>query len=166
MEKLNESKAKVLANSLVGGAGKAHRAANFDNALPPLRLVLQRKSEDEALECVSDPRSVAELHAKPCRNTWKADAANFNEHFGVGFKKLRTDHLFEANETARLMDIDAVTGRGSLKFFPGSTAIGADDMKFQAMSELPDVALNQLGSLCGQAVANLSLPMQDRKSVV
>ena len=38
--------------------------------------------------------------------------------------------------------------------------IGADDVHFRTIAELPDVALTQLGGLYKQAVATLSLPKQ------
>ena len=56
-------------------------------------------------------------------------------------------------ETAKLIDASAKTVRGSLKCFPGGTAIGVDDLNLRVMSDLPDVALAQLDGLFKQAVA-------------
>ena len=77
--------------------------------------------------------------------TWKADDANFANYTGKGFRKRRKEFLEEAVETAKLMDISANTVRGSFKCFPGGTAIGADDLNLRVMSDLPDVALAQIG---------------------
>ena len=43
--KLAEQRATHLANCLTGGAGKAHKMANADNLLPPLRLVVEPKTK-------------------------------------------------------------------------------------------------------------------------
>ena len=66
-EKLEEQKAKTLAISLQGGAGKAHKAVNVDNALPPLRLIIQPDLEEQRVEYISSPLEVAKFYAKP----WK-----------------------------------------------------------------------------------------------
>ena len=69
LEKLDEHRAKTLAVSLQGGTSQAHRAANVDNALPPLRLIIQLQPEPGAQtsEYISDPLKVAAHHAKPLR---------------------------------------------------------------------------------------------------
>ena len=42
-EKLATQRAEHLAKCLLGGAGKAHKMANADNLLPPLRLFIKSK---------------------------------------------------------------------------------------------------------------------------
>ena len=66
----------------------------------------------------------------------------------------------DAIETAKLMDTGAATIISSLKMFLGTTSIGADDLNFRIMAELPDVALDQFGGLVRQAVRTLTLPAQ------
>ena len=46
LEKLDDMKTEALAISLQAGAGQAHRAVNLDNALPPLRLVVETESKN------------------------------------------------------------------------------------------------------------------------
>ena len=58
------------------------------------------------------------------------------------------------------MDTGAAVIRSSLKLFPGTTSIGADDVEFRLMAELPDVALDQFGGMVKQAISTLSLPTQ------
>ena len=60
-EQLEEQKAKTLAISLQGGASKAHKAVNVDNALPPLRLTIQPNSEEQRVEYISSPVEVAKF---------------------------------------------------------------------------------------------------------
>ena len=68
----------ALAKSLQGSAGRAHRAANVDNALPPLLLVMtEGKGADKKL--ITDPRKVAEAHAKPWKKVWGDDSQTFKE---------------------------------------------------------------------------------------
>jgi len=92
VEQLNAMLAKNLAFSLRGGAGKAHRAANVDNSLPPLRLVLERKCEDDRKIFVTDPRQVTALQAEPWKRTWRAIDANFDQHTAKNFQRLRTTY--------------------------------------------------------------------------
>ena len=55
LEKMEEQRANSLAISLQGGAGKAHKAANVENALPPLRLVIPPTEEHQNTEFVTIP---------------------------------------------------------------------------------------------------------------
>ena len=103
---------------------------------------------------------VAAHHAKPWREVWKSNDAEFANHVGKGFQELRREHLQEANETTKSIDTSANTIRASLKCFPSGTAIGADGIRLRTVTELPDVALTQLGGLFKQAEATLSLPKQ------
>ena len=69
IEKLDDMKAKALAISLQAGAGQAHRAVNLDNALPPLRLVVESETKHSEgkneKSFIADPQEVAKHHATP-----------------------------------------------------------------------------------------------------
>ena len=67
MHKINEAAAEPLARDLQGGAGAAHRIANADNALPPLRLTLVETNKEGVKKFIVDPIEVAKAHAKPWR---------------------------------------------------------------------------------------------------
>ena len=63
LEKLQEQKAEQLARSIRGGAGLAHKMANIDKALPPLRLVIEGKDENGEKKFEADPQNLAEHYA-------------------------------------------------------------------------------------------------------
>ena len=147
LEKLQEQKAEQLARGLRGGAGVAHKMANVDTALPPLRLILEIEDESGEKKFEADPLKVAEHHAQPWKDQRKANSPDFAIKLGNNFQRLRREYLPDAIETAKLMDTDPTRIRKALKLFPSSTAIGADDVHFRLTAELPDVALEQLGLL-------------------
>ena len=112
-----------MAINLQGGAGKAHKAANVENALPPLRLVIPPTEENKSTEFVTNPLEVAKFYTEPWKRKWLADEPEFDTRMGSGFQKLRTEYLEETVETAKLMDRSTKTICGSFKCFPGATSI-------------------------------------------
>ena len=101
---MDERRATTLASDLQGGAGRAHKAANVDNALPPLRLVIQPAAENKTTEYVSELLQVAKFDAEPRRKRWRADDENFEKYIGCVFQKMRREYLDEAAETAKPME--------------------------------------------------------------
>ena len=65
-DKLAAQRANHLAQCLSGGAGQAHKMANADNLLPPLRLVLETKDKGNK-QFVNKPLEVAKHYAEPWR---------------------------------------------------------------------------------------------------
>ena len=158
--KLDKQRAEYLAKCLLGGAGKAHKMANSDNLLPPLRLTIKEKDAEGKMQFINDPLEVTKFYAAPWRKQWNANDSSFAERCGGNFQRLRGKYLEEAATIAKLFNGSAAAIRKALKMFPASTAIGADDFNFRLMAELPDVALDQLGALFKMAIHNLSLPLQ------
>ena len=155
-EKLAEQRAEYLAKCLIGGAGKAHKMANADNLLPPLRLVIKATNQEGKICFINDPLAVAKHYAAPWKKQWNADDESFDQRLGGHFQKLRKKYLNEAAESARLFDGSAAALRKALRMFPACTAIGPDDLNFRLLADLPDIALDQLGELFKSAINNLS----------
>ena len=158
-DKLAKQRAEYLAKCLIGGAGKAHKIANVDNLLPPLRLVVKSNDAEGKVCFINDPLDIAKHYAEPWKRQWKANDPSFQSRCGGNFQRLRKRYLDEAAAIARLFDGSAAAIRKALKMFPANTAIGADDFNFRLLADLPDVALEQLGQLFKTALYNLSLPM-------
>ena len=88
LDKINAA-ADKLARDLQGGAGAAHRTANADNALPPLRVTLAETSKAGSSTFIVDPINVAKTHAEPWQKLWGEDDEAFTEHIGGAFQRLR-----------------------------------------------------------------------------
>ena len=134
--------------------------ANVDNALPALRLTIPIPLTDGGTRFEANPLEVTKHHAAPWICTWKANASDFVSRLGNNFQKLRSNFLEEASETADESSYNPGVVRKALKCFRRKTAIGADDMTFKLLADLPDVALDKLGLLCKQSNGSLSLPIQ------
>ena len=65
----SESYLKQLSLDLQGGASRAHKRANFDNALPPIRLCI---AEGDGVDkhWINDPVEVVAWHARPWCRQW------------------------------------------------------------------------------------------------
>ena len=137
------------------GAGKAHKWANLPNALPPLQLVV-RKGE----RFVTEPLEVAKHHAQPWRKEWECDDSDHFVRQIQAIKDLRDRHLEGAPVWADSIDLQPRNIRRACKSFPGTTAVGLDNLFFSDIALLPDAALEALGSLLRQCVATLALPIQ------
>ena len=84
-EKLAEQRADYFAKCLIGGAGKAHKMANADNLLLPLRLVIKCKDE-EGINCfINEPLAVAKHYAAPWKKQWNAYDTSFVFRLGGNF---------------------------------------------------------------------------------
>ena len=68
-----------ISESLVGGAGAAHKIISRDAALPPLRLAFKDKTE-EHITYVTEPRQVAARHTEPWAKQWRAFDKNFQNN--------------------------------------------------------------------------------------
>ena len=138
----------------------AHKMANSDSPLPPLRLVIKSEDEEGETKYINDPLEVAKHYAEPWKKQWNANDPSFATRLGGNFQRLRRKYLEEANTTAKLFDGRAETIRKALKIFPASTAIGSDDFNFRLLADLPSIALDQLGLLFKSAINDLTLPLQ------
>ena len=87
LEKLQEQKAEQLTRSLRCGAGLAHKMANIDNALPPLRLVIEGEDENGEKKFEADPQKVAEHDSEPWKEQWKANCPDFANKLGNHFQR-------------------------------------------------------------------------------
>ena len=117
-----EAHEEFIAKALVGGAGMAHKLANVDSELPPLRLVFKKEKEGTT-HFITAPIEVAMLHSEPWANTWNAYHADFDELIVPCFRKLRKESLAEAGETAKSIDRRSKAVRDSISKFSNTTAI-------------------------------------------
>ena len=142
-----------------------HKMAKVDSALPPLKLVFKEEVEGETV-FISEPRTVAKMHTEPWATTWDAENALFDIGVAIFFQNLRKENLDNAKIAAEEMDTSAANMRATYNLFSKSTAIGSDKVGLKRLANLPDKALIALGLIFKQAVATLTLPVQELFNVL
>ena len=75
-----------MAKALINGAGPAHRRTAIDHALPPLRLTIE-KTTQEGKVYIANPIAVAKEHSKPWENEWGARDPEYQRQVVEFFKK-------------------------------------------------------------------------------
>ena len=88
-EKLVEQRAEYLARCLLGGASKAHKMANADNLLPPLRLVGKSKDKEGQVHFINYPLEIAKHYSNPWKKQWNSDDPDFAARLGANFQHMR-----------------------------------------------------------------------------
>ena len=88
-DELAEQRAKHLAESLLGGAGTAHKMANADNLLLPLRLVIRSENEEGETHYINDPLEVTKHYAAPWKKQWNDNDPTFASRLDKNFQRLR-----------------------------------------------------------------------------
>ena len=136
----------------------------IDAALPPLRLVIEEKSK-EGKTYITAPIEVATKHTEPWAKQWKADSPEYYKVVAF-FQQLRKNSLQSAANFAKDLHINAKVIRTALRMFSESTATGCDHLQLRRMARLPDIALEQLGSLFRQSLATLTIPMQELLNIM
>jgi hypothetical protein len=147
-----------VTEALAGNAKTAYRWIGQDSRAPPADLVLARGA-DNGRQIVSDPDTVAELHAEPWRRRW--ECGNMDEAMDeLGLVRVRRRELRDSAATyASHLDMSPKAIRRSCATFRKDTAVGADDVDFQTVAALPDDALQLMGSLMRSLVASSTLPL-------
>ena len=107
--------------------------------------MVKSKNEEGTEVYINDPLAIAKHYAIPWERQWNANDSSFAVRCGGNFQRLRKRYLDEAATIAKVFDGNATAIRKALNMFPANTAIGADDLYFRLLADLPDVALEQLG---------------------
>ncbi len=147
-----------ITSALEGGARAAHRYLSREVKPPPLELVVSR-GEGATRSVISDPDTIAEHYATPWRKQWECDDAEGASDEREVVRRLREEGAEDAAAYAANLDLSPGAIRMGCRTFAASTSIGADDVPFKVVAQLPDGALVVLGQLMREALRCMALPM-------